>query len=295
MNIAFRIAAILCLLSRFPVRAADEVKLEPNAKIALEFPDLPETFQSKSTHEKHPAMLSAQLPENYTRAAKFPIFVFLDGGNGGGGNSSSARSIAGPRDFITVSLPLFRDPSGAQTAGIPGFPVDTSFIVNMSDAPVLSAAYRTMLQKLFATVPNITSERSTLGGFSNGAHATGALLASKDEFVLGHFTAFCFFEGGLGLLLHPEALQQPVLKRCRFIVLFGDRDDDPKLQIARTLIAGPLIEKLQGQAAELKLDFTRIVMHGYGHQMPPEYRKLLGEWVRGEKPAEIQSSPPVQP
>jgi hypothetical protein len=288
MKISFRLTTVLFLLTGFAAFAADQVKLEANAKIVFEFPDLPETFYSKSTHEKHPAMLSAQLPENYTRDAKFPIFVFLDGGNGGEGNSSSARSIVGSRDFITVSLPLFRDASGAPPPSVPGLSFNTSSMVNINDAPALSGAYRTMLQKLFDAVPNITSERSALGGFSNGAHATGALLAAKDEFVLGHFTAFCLFEGGLELALHPEALQQPALKRCRFIMLFGDHDDDPKLQMGRTLIAGPLISKLQDQASARKLDFTYIVMHGYGHQMPPEYRQLLGNWVRGEKLPEIQ-------
>jgi len=288
MHRLFRTTAILFLLTGFAMVAADEVKLEPNAKIGFEFPDLPETFYSKSTHENHPAMLSAQLPENYTRDAKFPIFVFLEGGNGGRGDSSTARSIVGPRDFITVSLPLFRDGSGTPPPAIPGLSFNTSFMVNMNDAPALSGSYRIMLQKLFDAVPNITTERSALGGFSNGAHATGALLVSNDEFILGHFTAFCLFEGGLDLALHPEALRQPAMKRCRFIMLFGDHDDDPKLQMGRAMIGEPLIRQLQEKASALNLDFTRIVMHGYGHKMPPEYRNLLGNWVRGEKLPEIQ-------
>lgn len=31
------------------------------------------------------------------------------------------------------------------------------------------------------------------------------------------------------------------------------------------------------------LDFTSIVMRGHGHELPPNYITLLGQWVRGEK------------
>ena len=60
-------------------------KLEPNAIISLEFPDLPETLLTKSSGDKQPARLSAQLPENYSREGKFPLFIFLTGGGGGRG------------------------------------------------------------------------------------------------------------------------------------------------------------------------------------------------------------------
>ena len=43
---------------------------------------------------------------------------------------------------------------------------------------------------LLDAVPNITPERSTLGGFSNGANTTGVLLAGQDDFILRHFRAF---------------------------------------------------------------------------------------------------------
>jgi hypothetical protein len=264
---------------------ADEVKLEPNAKFTFEFPELPETFFSKSTHESVPAMLTAQLPENYSAAGKYPLFVFLEGGNGGRGDSTQGRAIVGLRDFITVSMPLFRDASGAKPPPIPGLPLPFNFgyMVNLNDAPVLGKSYRTMLEKLFAAVPNIATERSAFGGFSNGAHATGALLAAKDEFITSHFKAYCFFEGGLALALDPSALEQPALRDSRFITFYGDHDNDPKLQVQRTLIGEPLFQKIQDQAATLHLDYQRIVMHGYGHQMPPEYKKMLGQWIRGEQ------------
>src|SRR5438128_1391578 len=100
--------------------AADTVKLAPNVKLTFEFPDLPETFFAKSTGDKRPAMLSAQLPENYSPQGKFPIFVFLNGGSGGGGSSQTARDIIGPRNFIAVGLPLFKDRVVERPSPLPG-------------------------------------------------------------------------------------------------------------------------------------------------------------------------------
>jgi len=114
---------------------------------------------------------------------------------------------------------------------LPGIDIDPNVIVSINDAAILGSAYKVMLQKLLDTVPNITAADSTIGGFSNGAHATAALLAGKDDFILNHFTSFCLFEGGMALWLDPSALQQPALKHSRLIVLFGDHDDNPGLLV----------------------------------------------------------------
>ena len=286
MRKMIKIIAVLFVLACSSIHAAEEMKLEPNAKLTFEFCDLPETFFSKSTHQKCPAMVSAQLPENYTPDGKFPLFVFLNGGDGGRGDSSMARYIVGPRNFVTVSLPLFKDwkdSSGPKIPMPPGVTIDPKSMVTINDAAILGSSYKVMLQKLLNTVPNITVEHSTFGGFSNGAHATAALIAGKNEFILGHFTSFFFFEGGMALVLDPTALQQPALKHCRFISILGDYADDPSRQAQRKLIGDPLIETLARQASDLQIDFTWIVMHGYGHTMPQEYQKLLGQWVRGER------------
>jgi hypothetical protein len=274
------------------LRAAD-VKLEGNAKITLEFPDLPETFFAQSTGQKLPAALTAQLPENYTREGHFPVFVFLDGGNGGRGTGGTARRIVGARDFITVNSPLFKDQAPQRVPATKGLDFQAlgllpSQIILPSDGPKLSRAYRVMLQKLFDTVPNTAVERSALGGFSNGAHATAALLAEKDAMLLRHFRGFCFVEGGLALGLNPAVLTDPDLKHCRLIALFGDHDADAKLQFARTLLAEPVLALLTDLAHKQHVEFTRITMTGYGHQFPPQYVKLLGCWIRGEKLPAVQ-------
>jgi len=249
-------------------------KLEPNAIISLEFPDLPETLLTKSSGDKQPARLSAQLPENYSREGKFPLFIFLTGGGGGRGEAQpSARGLVGKHDFICVNLPQFKQHLDTNE-------VFRGLVISPEDFDVASRAYRTMLQKLFDTVPNIVTTRSALGGFSNGANTTAVLLAGQDEFILQHFHSFFLIEGGFGPL-GANILQKPVMKRCRFLVLRGDapEDEHPGVRESNDYLA----RALESVARELHLDFTSVVMRDTGHALPPKYEVLLGKWARGER------------
>ena len=260
------VAALLALLTAFCLFARGaEVKLEPNARWQLEFPDLPATLATMTTGKMQPARLTARLPANYSPESRFPLFVFLNGGNGGHGDTLPIdHKTVGSNDFICVNLPLFRRR------------LDTN-IVSMDDFDTISRAYRTMLQRLLETVPNTTPERSALGGFSNGAHTTAVLLTGQDQFILDHFRAFFLIEGGFSLL-SSNALQKPAMKRCRFLLLRGDSSDNENHDVRDHLAQG-----LQNAAQEHRLDFTSVVMHGYGHELPPKYQALLGQWTRGEK------------
>jgi predicted esterase len=279
---------ITLLLASLAALRADPVKLEPNAQVTLEFPELPVTYFEQKTGTKTTPILSAQLPENFTADKTFPLFVYINGGNGGtGGNASFARRIIGPRDFIAVNLPLFKE-ANAKPPTVAGLPINLGDLVNSNDAAVLGSSYRVMLEKLAQTIPNIAVEHSTLGGFSNGAHATSVLIAAKDEFILSHFSAFVLLEGGIGLVLKPDALQEAALKGHRILMLFGDQDKDPTQQAQRTLFVGPLTGALERQAKTAQLDFTHLTMHGHGHEEPPEYLKLIGAWARGEALPEVK-------
>lgn len=252
------------------VHGADAVKLDPDATFRLEFPDLPNTLETLASGERQPARLTATLPSNYSRDGKFPVFIFLDGDKGGRGDGLPipARMVV-PRDFICVALPLFKR----------AYKKDDSALVTMEDYETASHAYRLMLQRLFDVVPNTTPERSALGGFSNGGHTVAVLLAGHDTFILQHFQAFYFVEGGFGPLA-AHVLQEPAMKSCRFLLLRGDRAEakpEPKKHLARAL---------EYLAEEHHVDFTSIVMRGYGHELPKEYLSVLGQWVRGEKLSE---------
>jgi len=277
----------LLLIPLAPLHA-DPPKLEPDAKLTLEFPELPATYFEQKTGKKTVPMLSAQLPENYSADKTSPLFVFIDGGNGGtGGNAAFARRIIGPRDFIAVNLPLFKD-AKAKPPVMPDVPMNLGYMVNSNDSAVLGSSYRVMLEKLVQTIPNIATERSTMGGFSNGAHATSVLTAAKDDFILKHFTSFVLLEGGIGFALNPTVLQDPAMKGHRFILLLGDTQKDPLQQGLRTLFLEPKIQMLEQQAKDAQIDLTSVVMRGHGHEQPAEYLKVIGAWARGEKLPEVQ-------
>ena len=270
-----RILGIIATALVFTVSAygADGVKLEPNATLSFEFPDLSDTLATMITGEKQTARLTAELPENYSSDGKFPLFIFLHGGHGGHGKPHPVtREIAGKRDFICVTLPLFKRT----------FDTNEGALVSMDDFDTVSRAYRNMLQKLLDGVPNVTPERSALGGFSNGAHTTAVLLAGQDEFILRHFRSFFFVEGGSPLA--ANVLQKLAMKRNRFLVLFGDQLKGDPVHEALILVG----RSLEYSAQERQLDFTSIVMRGAGHEMPPQYATQIGQWVRGEKLPELE-------
>ncbi len=261
---------IILLLSVFIMHAtaADLVRLEPDATLSFEFHDLPETLYSTIKKEKLPATLTARLPVNYTSSGSFPLFVFLTGSEGGKGDQTAVvRSVIGDKDFICVNLPLFKrrvDP--AEMLG--------GMLIGVEDMQALASSHKVMLQRLLDAVPNITPARSTFGGFSNGAHATSVLIASQDDFFIEHFTQFYIIEGGVGPLM-GNVLQKKSLTKQKFLLMRGDKNTgfahDLMEKLAQTLEAGMTLQKL---------NFTSIIMRGYGHEMPPEYLRQVGEWAR---------------
>ena len=255
--------------------AAGSFALAPNGVLSFEFPDLPDTLAAMSSGKRQPARLTARLPENYSPGGKFPVFVYLIGGPGGRGEERDLAlglSVIGRRDYVCVALPLFKrklDPSEPSKG----------LMVSMDDFAVISRCYRVMLERLFAAVPNLTTERSVLGGHSNGAHTTGVLLAGQDDFVLAHFRAFYLHEGGVGPLF-ANVLQKQSFRGLRFLVMTGGKGfgPDPKSQPP----FASLVQNLRATAARGKLDFTFVTMDGYGHEQPPEYLRVVGQWARGE-------------
>jgi len=268
MKNTFRMLALAFIVTAC-ARASETVKLEPNATLHFEFPDLPATLAMMDGGKNQPAQLTAQLPENYSRDGRFPLCIYLDGGDGGPGDKQDiARKIVGPRDFICVNLPLFKRTY-----------TTNDLLVSLDDFETVSRAYRVMLQKLLAAVPNITPERSVCGGFSNGAHTTALLVAGQDEFILHHFQGFYIVEGGA--FLAENTLQKSSLKHFRFLFLHGDYAGSvPGAEPQGFLLLGRAVEHY---AKTQNLDFTSVIMRNTGHDFPPEYMALAGRWIRGEK------------
>src|SRR3974390_729208 len=159
-QMAPRIVMVLGLGFAALAHGGVDVSLEADARWSLDFPDLPDTLATMTTGERQPPRLTVRLPINYSRDDKFPLFVFLNGSDGGRGDTLPLdRKTIGSNDFICANLPLFKRAFDKADGGL----------VTVDDFETVSRAYRVMLQKLFDTIPNITPERSALGGFSNGA------------------------------------------------------------------------------------------------------------------------------
>ena len=294
------------------------MNLVPNGYVHLQFPQLPDTFFTKTTGKKVPPQLEARLPSNYSKDGKFPLFVFLAGGNGGdaGVNSTGeTRLMIGDRDYICVSLPLFRKSLEPHATVASDFPRDvpagvsralfakiinnmwTTGIVTPADYDVINSSYAAMLAKLYEAIPNIDPARSVMAGFSNGAHTVGVLLAGKSPFVLGHFHSFCMVEGGIALALDPQKSLTPELKNHRYLVLFGDGGNDQQGNIA---LARPsaiqVFKDFVERATACGFDASLVIMQHTAHSFPPQYYPAVKQWAAGGSataaPGAIVPTPP---
>jgi predicted esterase len=265
------------------VAPGEKPVLKPGTVYRFEFPELGPSLAAMATGQELPNLLLADLPADYRPDKKFPIFVYLDGGNGGIYLSTKRmREAVGPDDFIVVRMRTYKavwDKKGP--AG--------GLLIQQSDFPVISRNYRAMLERLYEAVPNITPEGSTLGGFSNGAHTTGILLAGEDEFILRHFSHFYMMEGGIGQF-RGDVLKKPVLKDKHYLVLIGDRG---RTEPFKGGMAAGIVE----QAKAAGLDVTALAMRGYGHENPIPYFQIMPNWIRKRPIPEVPPKPadPAKP
>jgi hypothetical protein len=280
---------------------APVVDLVPNGYVELQFPQLPDTFYTMKTGKKVPAQVTAHLPTNYSKDGKFPLFVFLAGGDGGNIDHNSGggtRLMIGDTDYICVALPLFKksiDPhktggdviSSDAQSGIPPAllamvkGMSASGVVTQDDYDVISSSYATMLGKLFQTIPNIDPDRSVMVGFSNGAHTIGVLLAGKDPFVLGHFHSFCMVEGGMMLTMAPQKTLTPELKNHRYLFLLGDGAGQTGWGSAARPIIAMMEKNFVQQATAYGLDWSLVPMQNTGHTFSPTYYPIVKQWAMG--------------
>ncbi len=97
--------------------------------------------------------------------------------------------------------------------------------------------------------------------------------------------------------LAANAFQKTPMKRCRFLMLCGEKPaGDPDREFCILVTRG-----LGWAAKDCHLDLATVIMRGHGHEFPAKYRDLVGRWVRGEKLAEAEPlfpsapSPPAPP
>jgi len=185
------------------ISAEPAPRLSPGSTFTIRFPEMPQTFYDIYAQKDVKAQMTVFLPRNYDSGRKHPLLVFLNGGDGGtGSNPGVARALSGEQDFVCVSMPLFKAIDRKARGG---------YVMQDQDAKYMWPFFRAMLAKLIEVVPNLDPNDQVLGGFSNGAHATAALIDESDGEVARRFSAFLFVEGGGKLHRYDLLNGKPVL------------------------------------------------------------------------------------
>jgi predicted esterase len=123
--------------------------------------------------------------------------------------------------------------------------------------------FKTMIEKLEEAVPNIDPAHRILGGFSNGAHATAALIDQSGGEVTRRFSAFIFVEGG-GRLQHYELLK-----------------GKPLLMVSSNAKSKPRAQEICDTARAARARSTLLVEDVGKHDFPVSAYPAVGRWLRG--------------
>ena len=238
-----------------------EHEIKPGGTLTIEFPDMPQTFFAMQQKKNVPAQMTVYLPTNYDPAKEFPLLIWLNGGDGGDGTTLGvARGITQGRDFICVSVPLFKA-SLAPVSGPKG--PRPGFVINAADGKFMWPHFKTMLDKLEKSVANIDPAHRVLGGFSNGAHATAALIDESYGEVARRFSAFVFVEGG-------GKLQQYDLLKGK-----------PVLMVSSNAKSQPRAQEICDAAKAAGAKATLVVEDVGAHDFPVSAYPAVRSWLRG--------------
>lgn len=258
-HLLYLLCAGALLVARPGCAAEAASRLVPGQTISFQFPEMPPTLFSVLTTNNVPATMTVFLPRNYDPQRKHPVLIFLSGGNGGKGqNPGVARKLSEEKDFVCVDLPLFKE----QVAPVSATNGNARLLIRPADGKFMWPLYRTMLAKLEATVPNLDPTRRVLGGFSNGAHTTAALLDQSEGEVAKRFSAFFFVEGG-GRLEHYD-----LLKGKPFLMLYGSAKSQKRAQ--------EIFHVAETAGAQATLHEMKDV----GHAFPETQYPAVRAWLR---------------
>ncbi len=248
------LAASLFAGSSLAAEAA--AKLTPGSTLTIPFPEMPATFYALAQKKDVKAQMTVFLPTNYEPGRKHPLLVFLNGGDGGtGAELGVARSLCEGKDFVCVSVPLFR----ATDPKAPG----ADYVMRNPDAKYMWPFFKTMLAKLDEMVPNLDPAHQVLGGFSNGAHAAQGLIDESEGEVARRFSAFLFVEGA-GRLQHYE-----LLKGKPYLMVSSNAKSRPRAQ--------QIADAAKAAGAKASLIFVDVGKHDFPVTAYPAVR----EWLRG--------------
>ena len=235
--------------------------LVPGSTFTVTFPGMPPTFYAVFQKKEVPAQMTLFLPRDYDPARKFPLLIFLGGWDGGpGGNPGVARSLCQGKGFICVNMPLFKAADfKVKEPNVPG----PGFIMQAEDGKRMWPFFQTMLDKVEELVPNIDPAHRVLGGFSNGAHATAALLDESEGEVARRFSAFLLVEGG-GKLQRYDRLK-----------------NKPLLMVSSNAKSKPRAQEICDAARAAGAKATLLVEDVGKHDFPASAYPAVERWLRG--------------
>jgi predicted peptidase len=254
-NIAYGVLLAASVLAFNSPAAEPAPKLTPGSTFTITFPEIPPTFYDLYAQKDVKAQMTVFLPRNYEPSRKHPLLVFLNGGDGGtGSNPGVARALTEEKDFVCVSMPLFKasDPKAAR-----------GYVMQDPDAKYMWLFFQTMLARLEALVPNLDPAHKVLGGFSNGAHATAGLIDESDGEIARRFSAFLFVEGG-GRLRHYDLLK-----------------GKPFLMVSSNAKSRPRAQQICDAAKAAGARATFVCEDVGKHDFPVSAYPAVREWLRG--------------
>lgn len=263
-----RHAVLLCLALlawALGAVAQEPPKLLPGHKFTITFPEMPKTFQDQVSKNGKTPMMTVFLPANYDPQRKHPLLIFLNGGDGGAGaDPAVARALTEEKDFICVDVPLFKADIKDQ-------------IIRDDDCKLMWPLYKKMLAKLTELVPNIDPARRVLGGFSNGAHATGGLLDNSDGEAAKWFTAFFFIEGG------GRTQRYDLIKGKPLLICYGYQPgrDRPRARV----------KEFSAVALAAGVTVSVHEMPDTGHDFPKTEYPAVRQWLREVTAPPVEKGP----
>ena len=153
-----------------------KAQVAPGATLRFDFPEL--TVDRKGAR----TACHLKLPTQYDTSKKYPLVVWLGGGEGGNQPNGSFLPAG---DFILVGLPYPKGANNPKQANMVG------------EYAQVWTYHRFMLEEIAKVIPNVDRPRSIIAGFSNGGHAIdGMLRLSVKPELTDFFGIFIFVDGG---------------------------------------------------------------------------------------------------
>lgn len=248
----------------------------PGSLLTLRFADLPPTLQAQADGSDAEPRATLFFPENYTFERDFPLFIWNGGGTGGdGSNLGWPRFMTGERDFVILSVPLWKaEFQPSDFTGDPDVEGDENWgaiVLRDADAAVNWCALRQVLDEVFASVPNLDRSKVFIGGFSNGAHLAAILLNDPAIPLTDVAQGFVLAEGGDRLRRFAALGGRPAL------VMQGGESH-----------GGQWMDGLRDGLEDAGADVTYVKMEGAGHAIPENYARQVGVWLRKQAGPETE-------